>query len=57
MDADKLERAIEEVVEAWEKRPDTTATRAYIEFSPSEVKSCSEIIDEVIRLFVSQNNL
>lgn len=57
MNPSKLEMAIEKVIEVWEKRPDAAATQAFIALSPSDVKSCQMIIDEAIRLFVSQNNL
>lgn len=57
MDFDELQKKIDKVFEEWESQEENAHTRAYIEFSDSEVKSCYQIIDDAIRIFVSQNNL
>ena len=57
MNFDELENAVVKVIEEWESHNDNLQTRMYIEQSPCGVKSCHAIIDEAIRIFVSQNNL
>lgn len=57
MDFDKLEKAIDKVYAEWESKEDNKHTRCFIEMSDPDVKSCYQIIDDAIRIFVSQNNL
>ena len=57
MDFNKLQKKIDKVYAEWSRQEENAPTRAYIEFSDSDVKSCYQIIDDAIRIFVSQNNL
>ena len=57
MDFDELQKKIDKTYDEWESQKENTHTRSYIEFSDPEVKSCYQIINDAIRIFVSQNNL
>lgn len=57
MDFDELQKKIDKVYEEWSNQEENTHTCAYIEFSDPEVKLCYQIVEDAIRIFVSQNNL
>lgn len=57
MDFDELQKKIDKVYEEWSGQKENAHTRAYIGFSDPDVKSCYRIINDAIRIFVSQNNL
>ena len=57
MDFDELQKKINKTYDEWESQEENKHTRAYIEFSDPDVKSCYQIIEDAIRIFVSQNNL
>lgn len=56
-DYDELEKAINKTIEKMENDEIYTPTRAYLEFSPDDVKGFSSLIDDAIRIFVDMNKL
>lgn len=54
---DDIKEKIDKVYAEWERQEENTHTRAFIGLSDPEVKSCYQIIDDAIRIFVSQNKL
>ena len=57
MDFDELDKKIGKVFEEWENQDENLHTIAIIELTDPRVKSCYQIIEDAIRIFVSQNNL
>lgn len=56
-DYEVLDEAINKTLEKMENDAMYIPTRAYLEFSPDDVKGFSSLIDDTIRVFVDVNKL